>query len=418
MTRLSAVLASVALTWACGDSGTEPGPDPSRPVDANRAALVALYHATDGPNWRNSDNWLTDAPLAAWHGVETSSSGEVISLFLDYNALAGPIPPELGGLTALRNLFLSQNRLTGPIPPELGNLTRLELLSIEINELTGPIPQSLLAVDGLIAFFFDENADLCAPGTTDFVNWLQGIEGTGGPHCNESDAEVLTLLHQTSAGPNWTNSRRWLETPALDEWYGVTADSLGRVVTLDLTRNGLAGQLQADLGSLDLMTVLRVGGNALFGRLPLSLARLSLVELRYGDTGLCVPGEASFQAWLNGIASHEGTGMECAALSERETLAALYEATNGSNWTHSDNWLTDAPLGDWYGVGTDAQGQVTALDLPGNSLTGPIPPELGSLASLEWLHLNANDLTGAIPPELGNLSSLENLILATTLSLA
>lgn len=30
---------------------------------ADRAALVALHEATDGPNWVNNDNWLTDATL-------------------------------------------------------------------------------------------------------------------------------------------------------------------------------------------------------------------------------------------------------------------------------------------------------------------------------------------------------------------
>ncbi|WP_420448359.1 Ig-like domain-containing protein [Candidatus Palauibacter sp.] len=29
----------------------------------DRAALVALYNATNGPNWVNNENWLTDAPL-------------------------------------------------------------------------------------------------------------------------------------------------------------------------------------------------------------------------------------------------------------------------------------------------------------------------------------------------------------------
>ena len=37
----------------------------------DRAALVALYEATDGPNWANSQKWLTDAPLREWYGVET-----------------------------------------------------------------------------------------------------------------------------------------------------------------------------------------------------------------------------------------------------------------------------------------------------------------------------------------------------------
>ena len=30
----------------------------------DRAALVALYHATDGPNWTRNENWLTEARWA------------------------------------------------------------------------------------------------------------------------------------------------------------------------------------------------------------------------------------------------------------------------------------------------------------------------------------------------------------------
>ena len=36
----------------------------------DRAALVAFYHATDGPNWTKADNWLTDASTGDWYGVD------------------------------------------------------------------------------------------------------------------------------------------------------------------------------------------------------------------------------------------------------------------------------------------------------------------------------------------------------------
>ena len=117
--------------------------------------------------------------------------------------------------------------------------------------------------------------------------------------------------------------------------------------------NGLAGALPVSLGNLAEMIALRVGDNTLSGRLPLSLAYLSLVELQYADTGLCVPAGMSFQTWLNGIASHEGTGMECDLQSDREILVALYESTDGPNWVNAENWLTDAPLG---GVARSAHG--------------------------------------------------------------
>ena len=451
-------------------------------LNPDRATLVALYEATDGPNWvNNNNNWLTDAPLDEWYGVDTDDSGRVVGLSLDrnnlegsmptelgslasltslelweneltgsippelgnlanltslrlrsneltgpippelgnlisltrlelwdneltgsippelgnlasltslelwQNNLTGPIPPELGNLTSLTNLELSGNNLTGPIPPELGNLvnltylglggnnltspippelgnlvnltylglrrnnltspipaelgslTGLTSLGLSFNNLTGPIPpelgrlasltqlllsnnnlsglipESFLQIHGLTRFRFDRNADLCAPGTSDFVTWVQNIQHVAaGPYCNESDTEALEHLYQTSGGPDWSNFSGWLETPALEEWYGVTANSLGRVVTLDLARNGLEGRLPAGVGSLTEMTTLRLSGNALSDQLPLSLTRLSLVEFHYADTGLCAPAEASFRAWLNGIASHEGTGVECA----------------------------------------------------------------------------------------------------------
>ena len=57
------------------------GPDLVGP-DLDRAALVALYEATDGPNWLNNENWLTDAPLGDWYGVDTDASGRVVGVDL------------------------------------------------------------------------------------------------------------------------------------------------------------------------------------------------------------------------------------------------------------------------------------------------------------------------------------------------
>ena len=46
---------------------------------------------------------------------------------------------------------------------------------------------------------------------------------------------------------------------------------------------------------------------------------------------------------------------------DRATLAALYNATNGSSWQDDTNWLSNRPLGEWHGVSTDADGRVTEL---------------------------------------------------------
>ena len=91
---------------------------------------------------------------------------------------------------------------------------------------------------------------------------------------------------------------------------------------------------------------------------------------------------------------------------------ALYNATGGFNWRKSRNWLSDQPLGEWYGV-TVQNGRVTGLILSSNNLTGSIPSELGDLASLRELDLYRNRLTGSIPSELGKLANLERLHLLT-----
>ena len=91
---------------------------------------------------------------------------------------------------------------------------------------------------------------------------------------------------------------------------------------------------------------------------------------------------------------------------DRDVLVALYHSTNGPEWTHSTNWLSDNPLNTWYGVNTNDTGQVISLELAGNHLSGPIPVELGSLKNLSYVKLHANELSGPIPPALGQLQYL------------
>ena len=45
---------------------------------------------------------------------------------------------------------------------------------------------------------------------------------------------------------------------------------------------------------------------------------------------------------------------------------ALYNVSGGPDWSRTDNWLTDEPLNEWYGVTTGENGRVTELNLPTN----------------------------------------------------
>ena len=121
---------------------------------------------------------------------------------------------------------------------------------------------------------------------------------------------------------------------------------------------------------------------------------------------------------------------------QRAILAAFYESTGGDGWQRRDNWLTDAPLGEWWGLFTNSDGWVEHIelrhnglsgrlpaelgDLPGlrsltlfgNGVGGPIPAELGKLADIVSLNLGDNRLAGPIPAELGKLADLQSLVLS------
>ena len=124
-------------------------PAASGSAETDREALVALYNATDGENWRNNDNWLSDVPLGEWRGVTTNDDGRVTDLRRGGNELSGEIPPELGSLSNLEELYLKGNGLSGEIPPELGSLSNVWYLSLGVNELSGEIPPELGSLSNL-----------------------------------------------------------------------------------------------------------------------------------------------------------------------------------------------------------------------------------------------------------------------------
>ena len=391
------------------------GPNP------DRAALVALYNETDGPLWINDTDWLSDAPLGDWYGVSTDENGRVIglglgqnglvgnvpselgslaelqSLALFQNRLSGPIPPELGSLTVLGNLILSNNRLSGPIPPELGNLTELASLNLNRNELTGPLPPELGKLVNLTELRYSGNK-LTGPlppqlgSLAELGYWNSGdnqLSGSIPPELgNLKNLQNLTLGGNRFSGP-------------IPPELGNLAD----LQSLSLDDNQLSGSIPLELGNLQNLQWLNLDFNPeLSGSLPRSFTGLKkLNSLSVYVTQLCGPTDAAFQTWLHGVAGVYGL-IDCTH-NERDALIALFNLTDGPQWTTSTNWLSDSPLSEWHGVTADAQGRITGLNLSGNELAGSLPSQLGSLADLETLDLSLNfDLVGPLPQSLTNLS--------------
>ena len=148
-------------TDAPGTAAATAPPAVSGSAETDREALVALYNATNGENWRYNDNWLSDAPLGEWYGVNTNDDGRVIALDFNGNGngngLSGEIPAELGSLSNLRELGLSINNLSEEIPAELGSLSNLRTLSLGENALSGEIPAELGSLSNLRTLYLHIN---------------------------------------------------------------------------------------------------------------------------------------------------------------------------------------------------------------------------------------------------------------------
>ena len=210
----------------------------------DRAALVALYNATDGANWRN--NWLSNAPIGEWHGVTTDSDGRVTHLDLQYNQLTGEIPAELGSLSNLKWLYLNNNQLTGGIPAELGSLTNLERLDLSSNRLSGEIPAELGSLTNLVRL------------------WLGGNQLTG--EIPEELGNLSNLVYL------------YLHLNQLSGEIPAELGSLTNLERLDLSSNRLSGEIPPELGSLTNLILLDLSNNQLTGEIPSALADLSNLE--------------------------------------------------------------------------------------------------------------------------------------------
>lgn len=317
-------------------------------------------------------------------------------LSLQNNNLSGAIPPELGNLTNVTQLLLSDNQLTGTVPPAFGNLNSVQTLWLSENDLQGAIPTSLGSLPNLnqLTLFVNRFTDL-----PDFSGALNLVSLRVQENFFEFDD-----LEPSIGITDFTYSPQGNNTLALAQIVNV-GDSTGFAFSV----GGINNQYEWTRN----FTIVPGENNDTIIFNPTTFADNG--DYRLVTTNPTVPG----LSLTSNPASLTVIGSPCSVTTtDSLALVALYNATDGDNWTDNSNWLI-GPVCDWFGI-TVTGNRVTQIILGdidnnppqiGNNLTGTIPAELGNLDSLQYISLAGNQLTGNIPPELGNLTNLEFLIL-------
>jgi photosystem II stability/assembly factor-like uncharacterized protein/Leucine-rich repeat (LRR) protein len=353
-------------------------------VRSDSLALVALYNATDGPNWTNT--WDLNQPMDTWHGVLLNANGCVEGLDLPNNQLSGQIPPEIGMLSEIQFLILDQNGLTGNLPEEIGNLTNMLVILLTSNQLVGSLPASLGDLSNLLELYLGHN------------------------------------LFSGSIPPQLGNLSQ------LEEFH--------------LNDNQLTGELPSALSGMTTVRGLELQNNQLSGCFPAEYSIFCTIS--YDFTGNpALPWQGDFSRFCNeepqiGAACNDGNPetindaiqADCGCsgiiinpcrMQDSLALVDFYHVMGGPNW--DSIWELSDPIDTWHGVTLNPDGCVEKLQMnnvpggctgcisaPGNNLSGTIPSDL-QLPNLTLLDLSGNVLEGEIPDFTG-LPQLETLGLA------
>ena len=241
-------------------------------LDRDRAGLMSLYHAAGGPDWVQRRNWLTDAPLGEWDGVEVDAQGRVTGLELSWNNMNGTLPPELGRMEMLKVLDLGYNpQVVAPLSPGFYEMEMLEELHLPYTDTRAKTLSDFLGL----------------PRLRTLNLYGSGVSGPMPPELVGHTA--LRNLNLGLAQLTGTIPPGIVEMPHL--------------ANLSLLQNHqVTGSLPEDIGRLSTLTGLNLTGTGMSGTLPLGLTEIEgLDTLLTGETELCGPDEERFWHWLRGV---------------------------------------------------------------------------------------------------------------------
>ena len=369
----------------------------------DRETLIAIYNATDGPNWTQQENWLSEAPISTWYGITTNDIDRVTKIDLTGVGMAGPFPAELGQLAYLDSLdvaandltgsipvelvqlerldimYLSGNILTGPIPAELGQMTSLKEMSLGVNQLSGPIPAELGQMSGLVilSLVYNKLSGAIPPELGQLANLERFHLGE-----NQLSGEIPPEIGQLA-----NLERLSLAENQLSGEIPPEIGQLAKLRTLYLSENELEGAVPDEIGDIPRLNIMRLDGNAdLSGELPRSFVNSPIHDLWLHGTQICVPPDAGFKAWVSGM--DDAQGITYCEIDDGEGGDDVDEGEDGGDGEDGDEG-DPTEYSPWEGVRVESPG-VIKFSAPGTpavtidrcltdntliSIVAPFPPE-------------------------------------------
>ena len=263
--------------------------DPGLPSRASDSlALVAIYNAADGANWKADRVWDLNKPMNEWYGITLNADGRVsgIKILAKTIEKEWTMPAEIGDLTELTDLRFNSACVSGNFVESLYKLTKLVSLYFQTNNISGSFSEKVAVWKDLKDLYINDNADFSGTLPKEFgqlkklanINIAKtSIGGDVPAEFSNCDALVNFMVYSTKLTSLPDNFDQWpalkllqvYDIPTLTGPLPASVGNCKKVTSVWLHTCNFEGNIPESYGNLPATcTQLRLMNNKLSGQVP------------------------------------------------------------------------------------------------------------------------------------------------------